>query len=154
MSEGFRKRFEDYFHPGDPSECWEWQGSFSPDGYGRLGNAYAHRISYERSAGPIPDGFHIDHLCRNHACVNPAHLEAVEPELNTRRGMLPRAVQARTRRCKRGHVLTPDNIYIRPDGKGGDSACHACILERARIYTAKRSARRKAAREVQLGCAS
>jgi hypothetical protein len=40
---------------------------------------------YERKIGPIPQGWEIDHLCGVPACVNPRHLEAVEPFENLRR---------------------------------------------------------------------
>lgn len=47
---------------------------------------YAHRHAYRDHVGPIPPGFTIDHLCRNRACVNPEHLEAVARGENCRRG--------------------------------------------------------------------
>ena len=31
--------------------------------------------------GPIEDDLQIDHLCRNHACCNPDHLEPVPADL-------------------------------------------------------------------------
>ncbi len=46
------------------SGCWIWTGHIAPTGYGRYGLHYAHRMSIEIHRGPIPDGMHIDHLCR------------------------------------------------------------------------------------------
>lgn len=61
-------------------------------GYGRInlggrgaGHDYTHRLMYEAAKGPIPDGLHIDHLCRNRSCCNPDHLEAVTQAENNRR---------------------------------------------------------------------
>lgn len=71
-------------------ECWVWRGFTSPDGYGRMKVAgrcvSVHRLSYELHRGPIPPGKELDHLCRNRACANPEHLEAVSHRVNVLRG--------------------------------------------------------------------
>lgn len=41
-----------------------------------------HRLAYEVLVGPIPKGIHINHLCKNKACYNPAHLKPVNPSKN------------------------------------------------------------------------
>lgn len=69
--------------------CWEWIGGLDV-GYGFFALTHdikvgAHRWAYEHLVGPIPEGLHIDHLCRNRQCVNPDHLEPVTLEENTRR---------------------------------------------------------------------
>lgn len=91
-----RERFELYYEKSDG--CWLWTGVLSYDGYGRFRadnrSTGAHRFAYEYYVGPIPDGLQIDHLCRVHNCVNPAHLEPVTPAENQRRGREAR--QART----------------------------------------------------------
>ena len=60
-------------------DCWEWQGMKYPTGYGRFGwkgkVAYAHRVSWEITNGPIPDGMVIMHTCDNPSCVRPDHLQ-------------------------------------------------------------------------------
>ena len=61
--------------------CWVWKSSLDSDGYGNFWNGHsvvkAHRFSYELYVSKIPNNKQIDHLCRNHTCVNPDHLEAV-----------------------------------------------------------------------------
>ena len=75
----------------DAAGCWIWQRSILPRwGYGmawRDGrHVLAHRWFYEQVHGPVPTGYQLDHLCRNRACVNPAHLEVVTRRTNARRG--------------------------------------------------------------------
>ena len=74
-------------------QCWPWNGSRQTQGYGRMevrGRALAaHRLSYMLNIGSIPEGAVIDHLCRNKACVNPAHLEAVTLSVNATRAANP-----------------------------------------------------------------
>lgn len=85
-----RKKHEyDIKDCGYSSPCWVWCKSAS-SGYGQVrvnGKLYkAHRFYYEMEVGPIPEGKHIDHLCRNPLCVNPEHMEVVTLKENTRRG--------------------------------------------------------------------
>jgi hypothetical protein len=76
--------------------CWLWVGAIGTGGYGnfyissvgrRIRSVRAHRWAYEHLVGSIPDGLDLDHLCRNRACVNPAHLEPVTRRVNLRRGI-------------------------------------------------------------------
>ena len=66
--------------------CWVWTAAKNSRGYGTIAvlsrTRYAHRVSYWFANGAIPDGFEIDHKCRNRACVNPDHLRAVTSKQN------------------------------------------------------------------------
>lgn len=99
----------------DTGHCWAWTASLTTRGYGQVWDAEAraprpaHRVVYELLRGAIPGGLQLDHVCRNRACVNPAHLEAVTGRLNTQRGALSRPV------CQRGHPK---------DGLGRCKTCH------------------------------
>jgi hypothetical protein len=118
----------------DDSDCWVWRGK-CVEGYGKFhtkGNheEFAHRVSYELFVGPIPPGKELDHLCRNHSCVNPNHLEPVTHQVNVQRGEAGKyfGKQQRTKTyCSRGHEYNSENTYIYKGGRD----CRICRRERS-----------------------
>lgn len=78
------------------SGCWQWTSYVDPQGYARFtldGESYpAHRVAVAMFRGDMPQELVTDHLCRNHACVNPMHLEAVTQRTNVIRGITARAL--------------------------------------------------------------
>ncbi len=74
------------FFPTCGDDCWLWLGPLGKAGYGRLTyqSEYwaAHALVYVGSFGEIPRTMEIDHLCMNHRCVNPSHLEKVTHQEN------------------------------------------------------------------------
>lgn len=74
---------------GGADDCWVWNASRNPHGYGYFWDSrvrrmvFAHRFSFELQNGPIPpnppgrrgaSGVIVRHSCDNPSCVNPAHL--------------------------------------------------------------------------------
>jgi len=66
--------------------------------------------------------------CSHRSCVNPRHLELVCASENILRGVSSSAAYAKRTHCERGHALTPENVYVRPNGEG--RKCRKCIQER------------------------
>lgn len=66
--------------------CWAWTALTNSDGYGHIwvDGRYrrAHRVAWEMTNGPIPEGMDLDHRCGNRACVNPDHLRVTTRSQN------------------------------------------------------------------------
>jgi len=118
----------------DWERCWEWGGSRTAQGYGdfRGGGIHwlAHRYAYVRFVGPIPEGLVLDHVvCDNRGCCNPAHVLPSTHRENTGRAnpiLITYQHNLSLGKCLRGHDLTPENIYTRPNGQ---QRCRLCRRE-------------------------
>ena len=145
LAERSRPIFERFWNKVvQQGECWVWTSYCDPNGYGRFQigtldhprSALAHRVSYRWFVGPIPSWLELDHLCRNHACVNPAHLEAVTGQVNRSRG---RNGNRDKRYCPAGHPYSGSNLYI--EGTTGRRRCLVCKRATARSWEQRSTAR-------------
>jgi hypothetical protein len=125
------------------SGCFEWIASLNNTGYGTFAigggrSTVAHRWSYEYHVGPIPDGLHLDHLCRNRRCVNPDHLEPVTISENLLRGIGVGQSNTTKTHCPAGHSYTEDNTYYAPSRL--NRMCRTCRRNRGNRNEAKAAA--------------
>lgn len=118
----------------DPDSCWVIPNRPNADGYVRISigavKMMSHRVALREIGIDIPIGFEVDHLCRNRACCNPAHLEVVTHQENMRRGTGRDRINAAKTHCIRGHEFTIENTYVNP--KGGRQ-CKECRRETDRL---------------------
>jgi hypothetical protein len=115
-------------------ECWIWTAA-KTNGYGVVWSSSenrvvrAHRLVWEALVGPIEPNKHMDHLCRVVACVNPKHLEPVEPKENFMRGISPWVARSKQTHCRKGHEYTEENTFR---NKRNTRMCRECYTETSR----------------------
>ncbi|MDP2662690.1 MAG: HNH endonuclease signature motif containing protein [Dehalococcoidia bacterium] len=123
-----------------PNGCWEWSGGHTGfnGGYGGYAlisiktdvgwkSYLAHRFSYETFVGLIPEGKELDHICRNHGCVNYEHVEPVTHSVNVLRGDSPAILAAQNQaitHCPKGHPYDEENTVFVKNGARRCGACH------------------------------
>lgn len=119
------------------TDCISWGGKHTAGGYAVLYAAkrmvYMHRVTYEATRGPIPEGMTIDHLCRNQGCLNPLHMEVVTRGENARRS------NASVSHCPQGHEYTEENTDVRLHRDGYlCRRCRECHRTKARARSARK----------------
>lgn len=115
-------------------QCHVWQAPLDRDGYGtfylRRKGRRAHRVAWFFAHGEIGDGLVINHVCRNRACVNPQHLQAVTVRENSLQDSISiPALNARKTHCKQGHEF--DRKY------GNQRYCSICDAAKRKRLRAK-----------------
>lgn len=131
--------------------CWIWQPKTHGDGgYGAfrfskgpglgMGSGYAHRLAWELTYGPIPEGLDVCHRCDVPPCCWPEHLFLGTPQDNyddmrakgrARQGL---SWSSRTH-CVNGHEFNPENTNVDRDNK---RICRVCKRIRTAATRAKR----------------
>lgn len=123
-------------------DCWPWIGVVKKSGYAQIkvGRQMksAHRVAWEITNGPIPEGMVLDHICHggncpggrvcpHRSCCNPGHLRPTSSSDNTLRSpqTLPARHAARTH-CPQGHPYDDLNTRLYQ----GRRYCRECLRQR------------------------
>jgi len=122
--------------------CWLWTASRTTSGYGQfcpVGNVprKAHRIAWELTYGPVPEGAHVLHRCDTPLCVRPDHLFLGDAAANVDDMWTKSRAYAQTQtHCQQGHEFTPENTYT----WNANRYCRECGRTYSRNYMRRRRA--------------
>lgn len=139
------KRAYDKFVP-DTNGCYISTYSVASHGYAQVGwkvdgstkndGTTAHRAAWTHVHGQIPERMDIDHICRNHRCVNVDHLRLLSPEENRRRCKADFPIGEN---CRRGHP--PEARRKTERGM----VCQMCDTDRVREFYERKRVKKAAA---------
>jgi hypothetical protein len=129
--------------------CWKWKHGLNYEGYGhfrvRRKTLSAHRYSYQKFVGPVPEGKELHHLCDHPWCVNPEHLKPVTSLEHARtrdqsgNGKYVAAYHSAKTHCPRGHPYSGDNLILEKRSDGGIARrCKICAIAKTKKYLAKK----------------
>ena len=130
----------------DENGCYISTYSVASHGYAQVGwkvcgstrndGTTAHRAAWTHVHGQIPERMDIDHICRNHRCVNVDHLRLLSPEENRRRC---KSDFPEGQSCKRNH---PPSARVKTE-RG--MVCRDCNLARIAAFNERKRAKESAA---------
>lgn len=83
----------------------------------------AHRLVWEETRGPIPDGMTVEHTCGRGRCMNVEHMTLLS------RGDNVRAYYARFDTCKKGHPY---------EGRVTKEGWRICVICKAESHLARK----------------
>jgi len=109
--------------------CWLWTASRTSTGYGQINVDHrplkAHRVAWELTYGPIPDGLFVCHHCDVPLCCRPDHL-FLGNDADNMRDCAAKGRNGMTRKthCKYGHPFDEVNTKW-VDGR--KRKCRTCL---------------------------
>lgn len=127
-------------------QCWVSTYSVASHGYAQIGwrngdyrqMVTAHRAAWVHHAGQqIPEGYTVDHTCKNRRCVNPEHLRVLSNYDNARR---TNGRDWPLGQCANGH----DDKHLTLADGGRRVRCSICVAEYRRRYYVKKRAQKEA----------
>jgi hypothetical protein len=117
--------------------CWIWIGRKDKYGYGEFyaagRNHRAYKWLYERFFGRVPAGLELAHVplsgvSHDRACVCPDHVRPITHRENLLEAPTGIAtVNAAKECCPHGHLYSPENTYVDPNG---NRECRECRRQR------------------------